>query len=105
MKEIWSYDDNDIVDHKGRFTTLGLDRYWQSIDAAVKYNAVKREQFLSRKGTYKNEKPQSNKKSDMNRFFRKYSKGNSHDEKRDDDTGESYTKRRKLPAPNSYRYQ
>ena len=49
MKEIWHYDDTDLVDVHGNFTSSGLSAYWRSVDAAVRFNANKRELFLARK--------------------------------------------------------
>ena len=48
MKELWAYNDHNLIDNKGRFTTHGLDVYWQSIDAAVKFNILKREKYLAK---------------------------------------------------------
>ena len=47
-KEVWSYEDLDLVDKYGNITWLGLTRYWQSVDKAVAFNAKKRDIFLAK---------------------------------------------------------
>ena len=48
MKEIWDYENVNLVRRSGIMTEEGLDRYWSSIDAAVRFNAKKKEQFAIR---------------------------------------------------------
>ena len=48
MKEIWSYDDTTLVDQHGHMTSTGLACYWRSVDAAVRFNARKREISLAK---------------------------------------------------------
>ena len=51
MKEIWNYNNRNLVDKPtGHISFEGLSTYWCSIDAAVKYNVRKHEQFTSKKG-------------------------------------------------------
>ena len=114
MKEIWNYDDNSLVDANGRFTIVGLDKYWQSVDAAVKFNALKREAYLARKGQMKQDNgkkflPRKDKQHETN-FFKKYrnkkarrnADTNSDSEYSDEDEEGTNFARRKLPAPKSY---
>ena len=48
MKEVWDYENLELVDEDGRITDIGLDTYWLSVDAAVKFNAKKREMDLAK---------------------------------------------------------
>ena len=93
MKEIWDYEDDDLINLKGRFTTLGLDRYWQSIDASIKFNIQKRERYLAKNnvintGKADNKRP-ADKEDPMKTFFKKKSKT-------------STKSGRKLPSPKDY---
>ena len=53
MKEIWEFDNVNLVDRQGRITPYGLSKYWQSVDSAIKFNVLKREQFLARMNQFK----------------------------------------------------
>ena len=46
-KEHWLFDRDALVD-KDKITELGMDKYWDSIDAAMKFNIAKRKLFLAR---------------------------------------------------------
>ena len=53
MKEIWNYKDMNLVDWpSGRISFAGLSAYWLSVDAAVRYNINKHEQFLKKQGQH-----------------------------------------------------
>ena len=52
MKEVWDFENPDLVCN-GRFTSLGFEIYWQSIDFAIRFNIMKHEQFLRRRGDKK----------------------------------------------------
>ena len=52
MKEIWDFENPDLVCNV-RFTSQGFDVYWQSIDSAIRFNVMKHEQFLCRRGDKK----------------------------------------------------
>ena len=73
MKEHWNYEKDDLVNDKGRLTSVGKDTYWQSIDAALKYNVLKREEFLSRCGWSKNKPPSKrpNTQDPVGQFFKR----------------------------------
>ena len=43
MKEIWDFENGNLVDHAGRITFEGLATNWQSVDAAVCFNVIKHE--------------------------------------------------------------
>ena len=47
MKEVWDYDNLELVDQNGLITHSGLTTYWRSVDAAVCFNAKKRDYFLA----------------------------------------------------------
>ena len=47
LKEIWDFECESLV-MNDTITELGLDRYWDSIDAAVKFNISRREIFLAK---------------------------------------------------------
>ena len=49
MKEHWVSDNNELVDQKGGLTTLGLAKYWQSVDASIKFNVTRNELASARK--------------------------------------------------------
>ena len=56
LKEFWATDDTNLVGSAtGRFTDYGFNRYWRSIDSAVRFNIHKREEFLA-KGGQRNKK-------------------------------------------------
>ena len=95
MKEKWDYENLELVDKKGIITDEGYYTYWESIDAAVKFNVAKRDYFLAsqlrnnskeyidnntRKRKFKNEnqsqdsKGKRGRKSDMEDYFKKNKK-------------------------------
>ena len=39
MKEIWHYDNKDLVNYNGSITESGLTAYWKLVDTAVKFNS------------------------------------------------------------------
>ena len=48
LKEIWNQFDTKLVIN-GRISSLGFTKYWKAVDAAVKFNVAKREEFLAKK--------------------------------------------------------
>ena len=48
MKEVWSYDDSTLVDSHGNLMSKGLTKYWLSVDAAIAFNAKKRDLYLAK---------------------------------------------------------
>ena len=48
IKEVWAYNGAHVVERSGRITSYGVAKYWQAIDAAIKFNIIKHEQFLRR---------------------------------------------------------
>ena len=46
LKEIWNYRNDHLVDKYGNITSYGVAKYWSAIDAAIKFNVIKHEQFL-----------------------------------------------------------
>ena len=46
IKEVWSPDNNHLVLRNGTLTTFGVAKYWSAVDAALKFNMLKHEQFL-----------------------------------------------------------
>ena len=91
MKEIWDYENPDLVDNFGQITDIGLTAYWRSVDAAVKFNAQKHDLFLAR-CLLKPSTPQHSSKDKMLDFFqrKRSQKSAQHN---------TSTKRRKLPTP------
>ena len=77
MKEIWRFDDTNLVVNNG-FTPDGLDDYWSSIDAALRFNIVKHKHFLSRKpsGVKPTQKRNNNFGSKVDQPMRKFFKKN-----------------------------
>ena len=73
MKEYWFYDDVELVDNLGGMTTVGLSRYWQSIDASIKFNIAKNEAATYRKCRVQ-VTPQSQKKKEGKRTPRRRSR-------------------------------
>ena len=52
MKEIWDFDNRNLVDPRtGVITFEGLSTYWKSVDAAIKFNITKHEQYGKRTWT------------------------------------------------------
>ena len=47
MKEFWAYDNLNLVVNN-KITVEGLAVYWHSVDAAIKFNIAKRNQFLAK---------------------------------------------------------
>ena len=91
MKEVWEYNNPDMVNNNGQYTDFGWDTYWRSVDAAIKFNVKKRELFLanqtrskmskfgdnsSTKNTNENatKRKSSTNRDDMYRFFKKHKK-------------------------------
>ena len=56
MKEVWDYENRDMIDRNGRFTPYGYSKYWLSVDSAICFNVMKREQYLARMGHVKFDK-------------------------------------------------
>ena len=48
LREVWDYDNNHLVSGAGRITSYGKSKYWFSVDASLKFNILKHEQFLCR---------------------------------------------------------
>ena len=48
LREAWDYDNNHLVSGAGRITSYGKSKYWFSVDASLKFNILKHEQFLRR---------------------------------------------------------
>ena len=48
IKQGWNYDDENLVSPYGKLTDQGLDQFWSSLDASVKFNYTKRVEFLAR---------------------------------------------------------
>ena len=48
MKEYWKYKDKSLVDRFGYLSHEGLEVYWASVDAAIAFNAKKRDWFLAK---------------------------------------------------------
>ena len=83
IKEVWDFKNNDFVNNHGQFTAFGVATYWAAVDAAVAFNVQKCDEFLSRRGLYKDKKfvkvaqtpsTQDQKKfkeQDMVRFFQR----------------------------------
>ena len=78
MKEIWNYENSNLVDVHGRMLPDGYAKYWQSIDAAVRFNAHKHDQYRARVFCQKNfQKPvmssqtvaKGERKDDIQKFF------------------------------------
>ena len=46
--EHWKKDDSNLVSLTGRITEYGYNRYWRSLDSAIRFNIQKREDFLTR---------------------------------------------------------
>ena len=104
MKEVWDYNNTELINSNGQFTNNGWDTYWISVDAAIKFNIAKRDLYLTNQARIKANGSinvaQPNKRrfegrDDMTRFFKKHktsknSKGHSNNW---DHT------RRKLPSP------
>ena len=102
MKEIWDYDNKDLVDVNGYITTAGYYTYWRSVDAAIKYNAKKRDLFLAR-NAIKSLVPlqmandgQANNQDKMPEFFSKKRK------QRFSSNNKGGVKRHKLPTPTKF---
>ena len=47
MKERWSFEDKALV-MNDKITELGMDAYWDSVDCAFKFNAMKRDVFVAK---------------------------------------------------------
>ena len=77
MKEIWNYDNRNLVDPPaGCIIFEGLSLYWSSVDAAVKFNIDKHEMFHQRHGNtdanVSNNTSKKNQQMDkMHDFFRR----------------------------------
>ena len=48
MKEIWDFNDRSLISTIGRITDYGLDKYWDAVEAAFKFNALRHELFLAK---------------------------------------------------------
>ena len=46
VKEFWAFEDEVLVNEDGIITPVGLSSYWKAVDAAIKYNVQKRNEFL-----------------------------------------------------------
>ena len=102
MKEMWNYEDGQLVNGNGEYTGLGWDMYWLSIDAAIKFNAAKREIYVANQicneniNKLKKENAgvkrgiNTNDKDEMYRFFKRNKKSSFHKGKNTS----------KLPTPN-----
>ena len=77
MKEIWSFEDKELV-REGLYTPTGLAAYWQSVDATIKFNIIRNENWTSNKIKIKTPKfrksfgetgrSQTTKKTEDNRY-------------------------------------
>ena len=64
LKEYWNVNDMNLV-HNNALTFQGLSVYWKSIDAAIRFNITKREEYRAKetlKKTNTNERRQKDKK-------------------------------------------
>ena len=87
LKEPWALDDSRLVVNN-KFTTLGLQIYWKSIDAAFKFNYEKKIEFEARENYRKLLKKRGHKSQeelasgdthvneDMQQFFRRHRRPN-----------------------------
>ena len=48
LKEIWDFNSMHYTTEGDRLSLFGLSKYWESIDASLKFNIIKHEQFLKR---------------------------------------------------------
>ena len=49
LKEHWNVTNNFLVNQiTGKISSEGLDTYWKSVDAGIKYNVAKRREFLAK---------------------------------------------------------
>ena len=53
LKELWSFNDSNLVLHNGNYSETGLTVFWRSFDSAVKFNTQKREEFLAKAALFR----------------------------------------------------
>ena len=80
IKEIWDPENSKLVSNN-RMTVYGLTKYWKAIDAAFKFNVIKRDEFIIRekakalKKNFNEVKTPPQQKTDadeMVKFFRRH---------------------------------
>ena len=81
LKEFWNQADTDLVSRNGGITKIGKMIYWKVIDASVKFNIAKREQYLMKDHSSQKKINESVGKDPMREFIRR----NQHSGSRDGD--------------------
>ena len=86
IKDNWDINDENLA-QSGRLTGLGFNRYWQAIDASLRFNVSKRERILdkssmkksgtSKDASSKQQSKRGNRSDGIPAFFSKYRKTTS----------------------------
>ena len=53
LKEMWSFNDGNLVHPNGLYSDTGLAVFWRSFDNAVNFNSRKREEFLAKSAVFR----------------------------------------------------